>query len=411
MHPTFDQKTLTRQLAAAERRNKVKAFLLVLPLLLFVLASFIVPIASLVWQGGYSDTFANALPETSKLLGAWDSRSPVSEDLIKSFVTELKASKLKDPAIPTRVATVVNREQSGSVSKFKQVMSASDLASPYKEKLSALSSEWGKPDIWRAMKIVAPSFTPRFYLQAVDLRLTAEGDIKPESDENAIHLLLFGRTLMVAALVTLFCALLGFPIAYLLAHAETKTSNMLLIIVLLPFWTSLLVRTTAWIALLQQNGVVNDFLVAIGLIDNDHRLVMMYNMFATLVAMTHVLLPFMILPMFSVMKTIKANLVRAALSLGATPWTAFWRVYFPQTIPGLGAGCLLVFILAIGYYITPALVGGQSGQLISNIIAFHMQKTLNWSLASAIATLLLIGVLLLYWLYNRLVGIDKMKLA
>ena len=411
MQLTIDQKSLTRQLATAERRNKIKAFLLVLPLLLFVLASFIVPIASLVWQGGYSDTFANALPATSKLLAAWDAKSPVSEELVKSFVTELKASKLKDPATPTRVATVVNRELSGSVSKFKQVMNASDLAAPYKEKLTTLNSEWEKPDLWRAMKIVSPSFTPRFYLQAVDLRLTAEGDIKPEGDENAIHLLLFGRTLMVAALVTFFCALLGFPIAYLLAHTETKTSNMLLIIVLLPFWTSLLVRTTAWIALLQQNGVVNDFLVAIGLIDNDHRLVMMYNMFATLVAMTHVLLPFMILPMFSVMKTIKPNLVRAALSLGATPWTAFWKVYFPQTIPGLGAGCLLVFILAVGYYITPALVGGQSGQLISNIIAFHMQKTLNWSLASAIATLLLIGVLLLYWLYNRLVGIDKMKLA
>ena len=411
MHLTIDQKSLTRQLATAERRNKIKAFLLVLPLLLFVLASFIVPIASLVWQGGYSDTFANALPATSKLLAAWDAKSPVSEELVKSFVTELKASKLKDPATPTRVATVVNRELSGSVSKFKQVMNASDLAAPYKEKLTTLNSEWEKPDLWRAMKIVSPSFTPRFYLQAVDLRLTAEGDIKPEGDENAIHLLLFGRTLMVAALVTFFCALLGFPIAYLLAHTETKNSNMLLIIVLLPFWTSLLVRTTAWIALLQQNGVVNDFLVAIGLIDNDHRLVMMYNMFATLVAMTHVLLPFMILPMFSVMKTIKPNLVRAALSLGATPWTAFWKVYFPQTIPGLGAGCLLVFILAVGYYITPALVGGQSGQLISNIIAFHMQKTLNWSLASAIATLLLIGVLLLYWLYNRLVGIDKMKLA
>ena len=411
MQLTIDQKSLTRQLANAERRNKIKAFLLVLPLLLFVLASFIVPIGSLVWQGGYSGTFANALPETSKLLAAWDAKLPVSEELVKSFVTELKASKLKDPATPTRVATVVNRELSGSVSKFKQVMNASDLAAPYKEKLTTLNSEWEKPDLWRAMKIVSPSFTPRFYLQAVDLRLTAEGDIKPEGDENAIHLLLFGRTLMVAALVTFFCALLGFPIAYLLAHTETKTSNMLLIIVLLPFWTSLLVRTPAWIALLQHNGVVNDFLVAIGLIDNDHRLVMMYNMFATLVAMTHVLLPFMILPMFSVMKTIKPNLVRAALSLGATPWTAFWKVYFPQTIPGLGAGFLLVFILAVGYYITPALVGGQSGQLISNIIAFHMQKTLNWSLASAIATLLLIGVLLLYWLYNRLVGIDKMKLA
>jgi putative spermidine/putrescine transport system permease protein len=318
---------------------------------------------------------------------------------------------MQDPATPTRVATVINREQSGSVSKIKQVLNASDLSSPFKEKLETLNGEWAKPDIWRAMKIVAPRFTPRFYLQAIDLRLTADGSITAESDENAIHLLLFGRTLMVAALVTLFCALLGFPIAYLLAHTDIKTSNMLLIIVLLPFWTSLLVRTTAWIALLQQNGVVNDLLVAIGLIDNDHRLVMMYNMFATLVAMTHVLLPFMILPLFSVMKTIKPNFVRAALSLGATPWTAFWRVYFPQTIPGLGAGCLLVFILAVGYYITPALVGGQTGQLISNIIAFHMQKTLNWSLASAIATLLLIGVLLLYWLYNRLVGIDKMKLA
>jgi putative spermidine/putrescine transport system permease protein len=111
------------------------------------------------------------------------------------------------------------------------------------------------------------------------------------------------------------------------------------------------------------------------------------------------------------MTGIKPNFVRAARSLGATPFTAFWRVYFPLTIPGLGAGCLLVFILAIGYYITPALVGGQSGQLISNIIAFHMQKTLNWPLASAIGTLLLAGVLLLYWLYNRLVGIEKMKFA
>ena len=137
----------------------------------------------------------------------------------------------------------------------------------------------------------------------------------------------------------------------------------------------------------------------------------MYNMFATLVVMTHVLLPFMILPLYSVMKGVSPTFVRAALSLGATPWTAFWRVYFPQTLPGLGAGCLLVFILAIGYYITPALVGGESGQLISNIIAFHMQRTLNWPLASAIGTLLLVGVLLLYWLYNRLVGVEKMKLA
>lgn len=406
-----DQKSLSRQLAVAERRNKIKAFVLVVPLLLFVLASFVLPIASLVWLGGYNDTFSKALPETARLLQQWDAKSPISEELAASFVTELRAAKLKDAAVPTRVATVINREQAGSLSKIKQVLTASDMASPFKEHLIALNDEWAKPDIWHAMKIVAPSFTPRFYLQALDHRITADGTIVSETDDNAIQILLFSRTLMVAAIVTLLCAILGFPIAYIMAHAETKTSNMMLIVVLLPFWTSLLVRTTAWIALLQQNGVINDLLVRIGLIDNDHRLVMMYNMFATLVAMTHVLLPFMILPLFSVMKSIKGNLTRAALSLGATPWTAFWKVYFPQTIPGLGAGCLLVFILAVGYYITPALVGGQSGQLISNIIAFHMQKTLNWSLASAIGTLLLIGVLLLYWLYNRLVGIDKMKLA
>ena len=223
--------------------------------------------------------------------------------------------------------------------------------------------------------------------------------------------MLFRRTLWVAAGVTIACGLLGFPVAYLLAHVSVRVSNMLLIVVLLPFWTSLLVRTTAWIALLQQNGVVNDTLVALHIIGENGRLEMMYNMFATLVVMTHVLLPFMILPLFSVMKGINPNFTRAALSLGATPWTAFWKVYFPQTIPGLGAGCLLVFILAVGYYITPALVGGQSGQLISNIIAFHMQKTLNWPLAAAIGTILLLGVLALYWLYNRLIGIDKMKLG
>jgi putative spermidine/putrescine transport system permease protein len=127
--------------------------------------------------------------------------------------------------------------------------------------------------------------------------------------------------------------------------------------------------------------------------------------------MTHILLPFMVLPLYSVMRTIPPSYVRAARSLGASSWTAFRRVYLPQTLPGIAAGALLVFILAVGYYITPALVGGADGQLISNLIAFHMQKSLNWSLAAALAGLLLGGILLLYWLYDRLVGIDKMKLG
>jgi putative spermidine/putrescine transport system permease protein len=410
MNDAIDRQALANRLAKAERRGKIRAFLLVAPLLIFVIASFAVPIIGLIGQAAYNDIMSSNMPQTVRRLAEWDAKSPVSEELCASFVTEFKATKAIDPAMPSRIATFVNREYSGSLSKLKAVANA-NLATPYCKALSDLNDEWSKPEIWQALKLVAPSFSVRYFLQAVDLRLNADNSIRAETAENAIHLALFGRTLMVAALVTLFCALLGFPVAYLLAQLPLKTSNLLMIVVLLPFWTSLLVRTTAWIALLQQNGVINDTLVALGLITDDHRPVMMYNMFATLVAMTHVLLPFMILPLYSVMKGIKPNFVRAARSLGATPFTAFARVYFPLTIPGLGAGCLLVFILAIGYYITPALVGGQSGQLISNIIAFHMQKTLNWPLASAIGTLLLVGVLALYWLYNRLVGIEKMKFA
>ena len=208
-----------------------------------------------------------------------------------------------------------------------------------------------------------------------------------------------------------FCLLLGYPVAYLLATLPLKTSNLLMILVLLPFWTSLLVRTTAWIAILQSQGVVNDILVWIGVTSNDSRFSLIYNMTGTVVAMTHILLPFMVLPLYSVMKTIPSSYVRAARSLGATPTWAFLKIYLPQTVPGIGAGGLLVFILAIGYYITPALVGGQSGVLISNMIAFHMKSSLNWSLAAALGGILLGGVLLLYWAYDRVVGIDNVKLG
>lgn len=156
---------------------------------------------------------------------------------------------------------------------------------------------------------------------------------------------------------------------------------------------------------------MNDIFVAIGLIDDDNRLQMIHNQTGTLIAMTHILLPFMILPLYSVMKTIPPSYMRAARSLGATPWTAFWKVYVPQTLSGIGAGGILVFILSIGYYITPALVGGQTGRFITNFIAYHMNVSLNWGLAAAIGSILLGIVLVFYLLYNRVVGIDNMKLG
>ena len=209
--------------------------------------------------------------------------------------------------------------------------------------------------------------------------------------------------------LTVLCLLLGYPVAYLLAHSPPRRANLLLVLV--PFWTSLLVRTTAWIVLLQTQGVVTSALVALNLIADDSRLPMIHNMTGTMVAMTHVLLPFMVLPLCAVMRTIPRLHMSAAASLGASTAQAFWRVYWPQSLPGVGAGSLLVFILAIGYYITPALVGGRSGQLISNMIAYHMQSSLNWGLAAALGGLLLAFVLVLYLVYNRLVGIERMRLG
>ncbi len=273
-----------------------------------------------------------------------------------------------------------------------------------------MDDAWVEMPVWATIEAFSDPYTAGYFLAAIDLQLTPDGvEVQPE--EQRIYLLLFQRTIFMSMVITISCVLLGYPIAYLLSNLPLRTSNLLLILVLLPFWTSLLVRTSAWKVLLQQEGVINDILVWIGLVADDGRLALINNQTGTIIAMTHILLPFMILPLYSVMKTIPPSYVRAAKSLGATNWTAFWRVYFPQSIPGIGAGCILVFILSIGYYITPELVGGRTGTFISNRIAFHISESLNWGLAAALGSILLALVLVLYWLYDRMVGINNVKLG
>ena len=259
-------------------------------------------------------------------------------------------------------------------------------------------------------KLHSPRYTNGYFLNAVDMRKTVDGPAaQPESKK--ILLILFQRTVQMSLIITISCILLGYPVAWLLANLPMRTSNLLMILVLLPFWTSLLVRTSAWKVMLQQQGVINEVLVWLGLVASDNRLEIINNQFGTIVAMTHILLPFMILPMYSVMQTIPTSYLRAAKSLGATNWTAFWRVYFPQSVPGIGAGSILVFILAIGYYITPEIVGGTEGVFISNRIAYHISSSLNWGLAAALGAILLTVVLVLYWAYDKIVGIDNVKLG
>ena len=231
----------------------------------------------------------------------------------------------------------------------------------------------------------------------------------PVPPEQAIYVNILLRTFWIGFVVTAFCLLLGYPLAYKLASLPTGIGNLLMILVLLPFWTSLLVRTGAWVVLLQREGPVNGLLQALRLTDQPLQLV--YNRFGVYVAMTHILLPFMVLPLYSVMRGIPREYMRAAASLGARPLRAFVRVYLPQTMPGIGAGCLLVFILAIGYYITPTLVGGANDQMVSYFVAFFTNQTINWGMAAALGAVLLIATLALFALYARLVGLDRLKLS
>ncbi|SFR01728.1 ABC transporter permease [Poseidonocella sedimentorum] len=273
-----------------------------------------------------------------------------------------------------------------------------------------IDEDWIAPPVWDTIKMYSPDYTTGYFLNAVDMQKTTDGpEMRPEGER--IYATLFKRTLFMSLMITFSCILLAYPVAFLLSNLPMRSANMLMILVLLPFWTSLLVRTSAWKIMLQQQGVINDVLVWLGLVGDDARLVMINNQLGTIIAMTHILLPFMILPMYSVMSTIPESYTRAAKSLGATNWTAFWRVYFPQSVPGIGAGSILVFILAIGYYITPEIVGGTTGTFISNRIAYHISSSLNWGLAAALGSILFAVVLVLYWAYDRIVGIDNVKLG
>ena len=487
-----DGTPLKRKLAQAMRANRIRAFGLVAPLLAFILAVLIIPIIFFMSQGVYNPTYADRMPASAKLVTAWDGVSEPTEEMAAAIVADLIKAR-KDKTVG-KVATRVNQELSGTRSLFtKTARRAARMEAPFLEALHKADKKWQRIETWQAIRVAATSLTPAYFLAALDFKYSGDGSVSRQDEDRRIHVTLFLCTLEIALIVTLGAFVLGYPVAWLLANLPARRANLLLILVLLPFWTSILVRTTAWIAMLQGQGVVNDLLVftnfndvvlQIALIFNeykdltvaslcandvngvlsggetalkslagqaeegrtacavsmvqafqsggaqagiaeaerlaeeakswgygDERFSLIYNKLGTLIAMIHILMPFMILPLYSVMKTIPPSYLRAAKSLGASNWTAFWRVYFPNTIAGIGAGGLLVFILAIGYYITPALVGGQDGQMISNFIDFHMRRSLNWSLAAALGGVLLVFVLFLYWLYDRVVGIDKMKLG
>ena len=514
---TKDGIPLKRSLAKALRRDKLRAFLLILPLLIFVIVSFIMPIGDMLFRSVENSIVEDTLPGTVKSLAEWDATSgELPDEFVFATMADdlMLAQALKEHA---KLGRRLNYDQPGMASIFRKsrglvrklentssmdamvkfnsiwetpaawtalrelpdfaqrfpataqswqnwtrfvAVDEGDDADPsatvpygfsyallhhdltrletvqlevleteapqlftgitryldtipyenFTEQFADSDKGWAEVDNWQTIQQLSPRYVDGYFLAAVDAKRTAQG-IERKPERERINLLLFVRTILISLVITGSCILLGYPVAYLLANLSVRASNLVLILVLLPFWTSLLVRTSAWKILLQQQGVINDLLVWIGLIDDTGRLVMINNLTGTIIAMTHILLPFMILPLYSVMKTISPTYMRAAKSMGASDSLAFWRIYFPNTVPGIGAGSILVFILSIGYYITPELVGGTSGVFISNRIAYNISQSGNWALAAALGTLLLVMVLALYWTYDRIVGIDNVKLG
>jgi ABC-type spermidine/putrescine transport system permease subunit I len=238
----------------------------------------------------------------------------------------------------------------------------------------------------------------------------ADGQFSMENYERMIERKSYGRifrtTFKVSLLTTGLCILIGYPLAYFMSQLPNKIANLCLITVLLPFWTSLLVRTYAWLVLLQKRGLINDWGISLGLWDEPLKMV--HNMSGTLIGMVHIMLPFLILPVYGAMKSMDRDFLKAASNLGASPVKAFWTVFFPLSSPGLFAGSLIVFVLCLGFYVTPAVLGGGKVIMVSMKIASNIELFVNWGAASAMGVILLLLTVAVLWFASRFLKLEQM---
>lgn len=406
-----DARLLRRQVFRSGLPGKLAALGLVLPAFLFLILTFVAPIGMLLMKSVDNEEPRATLVRTIPAIASWNGEGLPDEPVFAAFAADLKTMQANRTA--AYLGKRLNYEQSGMRSKIlasaRAVAKADAPADGWKAELARVDPFWSSPENWRVIARNAGAYTPYYLLASLDLARGAQGGIERVAPDQRIFLSILGRTLWIAALVTLGTLILGFPLAHVATIAPPAVAGTLLLMVLLPLWTSLLVRTTAWATLLQSNGVINEVLTGLGLTDEPMQLI--YTRFGTLAAMIHIQLPFTILPIYSAMRQIRPEQLRAARSLGAGPLSSFWRVFAPQTVPGVAAGALITFILSLGYYLTPALVGGPSDQMMSNFISTFVNRELNWGLAAALGTVLLAVTLALYAFYVRLVGADRIRLG
>jgi len=243
-----------------------------------------------------------------------------------------------------------------------------------------------------------------FYLSFIG----SDGQLSLENYQKMIQYKSYARvfvtTFQVSILTTLLCILIGYPLAYFLAILPQRMAGFFMLAVLLPFWTSLLVRTYAWLVLLQKNGILNDFAISAGIWETPVKLV--HNMTGTLIGMAHIMLPFLVLPLYGSMRKIERDMMHAASNLGASPIQAFWKVYFPLSLSGMVAGSLIVFVLCLGFYVTPAVLGGGRVVMVATQITAILENQYNWGAASALGVVLLLATIIILYLAARFLKLD-----
>lgn len=371
-------------------------FGLLAPCLTFMVLIFLWPIIAMLVKGFYSPEVANALPQTAAVMGQWDGKNLPPDRAYDALLSDLQQAERREVAEAGRR---LNYEIPGyRTILIKTAAQSRKATGPAREALVAIDPHWAEPAYWLVMKRAAPALTSYYLLTAVDLEKRPDGSIGSVPADRAIFLEVLGRSLWISAVVTAICLVFAFPVAFQIAAASPRWRGLLLLLVLLPFWTSLLVRTSAWVVLLQDNGIINSLLMWAGLTTQPVRLI--FNRTGVYIAFVHVMLPFMVLPLYSVMINISKDYTRAAYSLGASAPRTFFKIYLPLVWPGAWSGCLLTFVVCVGYYVTPLLVGGNKDQMLSYFIAFYTKQTVNWGLASALAILLSACVLLILGIYG-----------
>lgn len=394
----------------ADNRQRWVSLLLIAPVLLYGTVFFLLPLAMMAFRAIDNPETRDALPRTVAALQAWSAESGrlPSDEAYAALSADL--AKGQGTRVVGELARRLNYEIGGYrtlvMKTARAIGEQPPSAATAKAWLIETDERWSELTFWAALKRASTPLTGHYLLAALDLRQADSGDIVRAEPDQRIYLDILRRTLVIAAGVTLTCLMLGYPLAALLIKASRPIAYVITLAIMLPFWTSLLARTTAWIVVLQENGLVNSLLLAAGIVGEP--LTLIFNSTGLYIVMVHILLPFTVLPIYNSLKSIPPHLMRASSSLGAHPVRGFFAVYLPLSLPGVAAGGLLTFIVAAGYYITPSLVGSAREQMLGYFVAFYANNTVNWGMASALGLVLLSCIMSVYLVAASTLGVKQL---